>query len=126
MNVTLKSINAKVVGPQESPDAIPLTLHAGDAVMVVRNHPDRAGYVWAEDGQISAGWVPLDLIDLNSGVPRAKAEFCSAELTVAPGDSVRLMWQDAAHGAWWCEDRHSERGWVRSELLEVDEAGGTA
>jgi plastocyanin len=65
----------------------------------------------------------LDLLDLNGGVPRARSEFCSAELTVAPGDRVRLMWQDAAHGAWWCEDRHSERGWVRSELLQVEDPG---
>lgn len=120
---TLKSINARVLGAQESPDAIPLTLHAGDTVMVMHNHPDRAGYVWVEDGQISAGWVPMDLLDLNGGAPRATAEFCSAELTVSPGDSVRLMWQDATHGAWWCEDRHSERGWVRSELLEVEPEG---
>ncbi len=117
---TLKSINVRVLGAQESPDAIPLTLHAGDAVMVVRNHPDRPGYVWVEDGQISAGWVPLDLLDLNGGVPRAKAEYCSAELTVEPGDTLRLIWEDPAHGACWCEDRHSERGWVRQDLLQSE------
>ena len=119
----LKAITARVVGAQESPDAIPLTLHAGDAVQVLHRHPDRDGYVWADDGQISAGWVPFDLLDLNGGVPRASAEYCSAELTVNPGDSVRLMWEDAAHGAWWCEDGHGERGWVRRENLQLDADG---
>ena len=118
---TLKAINATVTGSQEAPDAIPLTLHPGDPVQVVRKHADRPGWVWADDGQISGGWVPFDILDLHGGIPRSKVEYCSAELTVSPGDVVRLMWEDAAHGAWWCEDRHSERGWVRTENLRFDE-----
>jgi len=117
----LRAMTAQVLHPQEAPDAIPLTLKQGDAVRVGDAHPGRAGYVWAEDGQISAGWVPLDLLDLNSGRPRARSVYCSAELTVAPGDTVRLMWEDAAHGAWWCEDKAGERGWVRLEHLRIDE-----
>lgn len=119
----LKAITARVVQPQEAPDAIPLTLREGDVVTVLHAHPDRAGYVWAEDGQWSAGWVPLDLLDLNGGLSRAKAEYCSAELTVTPGDVVRLMWEDAKHGAWWCEDPRNERGWIRAERLQFDEPG---
>mgnify|MGYP005749971501 FL=1 len=117
---TLKAINAEVIGPQESPDAIPLTLKAGDPVFVRHAHPDRPGYVWAEDGQLSAGWVPLDLITTNTGRPQALAEYCSAELTVSPGDTVRLIWEDPKHGACWCEDRHSERGWIRNENLRFN------
>ena len=124
MNQTLKSINARVVAPQESPDAIPLTLNPGDAVQVLHRHPERPGYVWVEDGQISGGWVPLDILDLNSGVPRSTVEYCSAELAVAPGDVVRLIWQDDRHGAWWCEDRHSERGWIRAERLVLEDPPG--
>jgi hypothetical protein len=121
---TLKSIHARVVAAQESPDAIPLTLRPGDVVHVRQAHPDRTGYVWVEDGQLSAGWVPMDLIDTHSGRTKAKAEYCSAELSVQPGDSVRLIWEDPAHGACWCEDRHSERGWVRNECLQFEEAEG--
>jgi hypothetical protein len=120
MNQTLKSMHATVVGAQDAPDAIPLTLHPGDAVQVLHAHPDRAGWVWAEDGQISGGWIPRDLLDHRDGGARVRAEYCSAELTVQPGDRVRLMWEDAAHGAWWCEDRHSERGWVRTTNLAFD------
>ena len=121
---TLKAINAQVTGSQESPDAIPLTLKPGDVVHVQHAHPDRPGYVWAEDGQLSAGWMPLDLVDMNSGTPKAKAEYCSAELTVEPGDTVRLIWEDPAHGACWCEDRHSERGWIRNEHLKFESPPG--
>ncbi|MDY0021898.1 hypothetical protein [Arenimonas caeni] len=120
---TLKAINAQVIAPQESPDAIPLTLKAGDTVFVRHAHPDRPGYVWAEDGQLSAGWVPLDIISTNGGQPHATAEYCSAELTVEPGDTVRLIWEDPKHGACWCEDRHSERGWIRNENLRFENEG---
>ena len=121
---TLKAINATVTGAQEAPDAIPLTLHPGDAVQIVRKHDARPGYVWADDGQISGGWIPMDIVDLTGGLPRVTREYCSAELTVSPGDVVRVLWEDPAHGAWWCEDRHSERGWIRSENLRVDAPGG--
>ena len=121
MSQQLKAINATVTGAQEAPDAIPLTLKPGDAVIVSHKHPDRPGYVWAEDGQLSAGWVPMDLITTNTGRPQATAEYCSAELTVNPGDTVRLIWEDPAHGACWCEDRHSERGWIRNEHLRFEE-----
>lgn len=117
----LRAITARVLHPQTAPDAIPLTLIEGNPVHVGHAHPKRAGYVWAEDGQISAGWVPLDLLDLNSGRPLARSVYCSAELSVVAGDSVRLMWEDAAHAAWWCEDNAGERGWVRREFLQIDE-----
>src|SRR5690349_2410429 len=90
----LRAMTARVLNPQAAPDAIPLTLNKGDPVQVRQAHPERSGYVWAEDGQISAGWVPLDVLDLNSGVPRARSAYCSAELNVVAGDTVRLMWED--------------------------------
>ena len=107
----LRAMTARVVHSQAAPDAIPLTLNKGDPVQVRQAHAQRAGYVWAEDGQISAGWVPLDLVDIDHGQAIANAEYCSAELEVAPGDVVRLMWQDEAHDAWWCENAAHERGW---------------
>lgn len=119
MSVPLKAINARILGAQDAPDAIPLTLHPGDAVQIGREHPDRPGYVWADDGQISGGWVPRDILDFTDGLPRARIEYCSAELTVEPGQIVRLIWEDPAHGASWVEDRHSERGWVRNENLQI-------
>jgi hypothetical protein len=117
----LKAITAQVVQGQSPPDTIPLTLNAGDPVRVGRWNPERAGYVWCEDGQISAGWVPADLIESTSGGSRATATYCSAELEVAPGDVVRLLWEDATHGAWWCENAAQERGWVRADFLQFSE-----
>ena len=117
----LRRITAKVVQAQSAPDAIPLTLAPGDPVKLGNWHPGRGGYVWCEDGQISAGWVPADLIETLPGGSVARAQYCSAELEVAEGDIVRLLWEDATHGAWWCEDPAQERGWVRAEYLQFDD-----
>jgi hypothetical protein len=120
----LRRITAKVIQAQSAPDAIPLTLNPGDPVKLGNWHPGRGGYVWCEDGSISAGWVPADLIETVAGASRAKGIYCSAELEVAVGDEVRLHWEDATHGAWWCEDSHQERGWVRTEFLQFEDHGG--
>jgi hypothetical protein len=116
----LKAINAAVTQAQTPPDAIPLTLNPGDALRVGRPHPDRPGYVWCTDDQISAGWVPIDLIDVGPDGARANATYCSAELEVAVGDIVRLMWGDRPHAAWWCENAAQERGWVPEAFLSFD------
>jgi hypothetical protein len=117
----LKAITAEVIEAQTPPDAIPLTLNPGDPVRVGQWHPGRGGYVWCDDGQISAGWVPADLIESTPSGAKAKATYCSAELEVAVGDIVRLLWEDATHEAWWCENPAQERGWVRSEFLKFSE-----
>ena len=116
----LKAITAQVTQAQTPPDAIPLTLSAGDLVRLGRAHPDRPGYLWCEDGQISAGWVPADLIDVKPDGARATAEYCSAELEVAVDDVVRLMWVDRQHHAWWCENAQQERGWVPESFLRFE------
>jgi hypothetical protein len=117
----LKAITAEVIEAQVPPDAIPLTLNPGDPVRVGHWHPGRGGYVWCEDEGISAGWVPADLIDSTPGGARAKAEYCSAELEVSVGDIVRLLWEDATHAAWWCENPAQDRGWVRTDNLKFAE-----
>jgi hypothetical protein len=117
----LKAITAVVVQAQTAPDAIPLTLNAGDPVSVGANHAERAGYVWCDDGQLSAGWVPVDVLEVRNGGARANAEYCSAELDVAVGEVVRLLWEDAKHGAWWCENPANDRGWVRTDYLRFSD-----
>lgn len=119
-DIMLKAITAEVVQAQSPPDAIPLTLNAGDPIRVGQRHPERSDYVWCEDGQISAGWVPIDLIDVLPSGARANATYCSAELEVAVGDTVRLMWVDRPHHAWWCENAQHERGWVPESFLRFE------
>lgn len=115
-NPLLKSRSATVIRAQTPPDAVPLTLHVGDRVKRGDPHPERAGYVWVDEGDFSGGWVPRDVLDGEHAV----ADYCSAELAVAAGDRVRLMWEDPHHGAWWCESTDSERGWVWTSNLHFN------
>lgn len=117
----LKSRSATVIGAHTPPEDMPLTLNPGDVVRLGEPRPDREGYVWADDGMLSAGWIPRDVIDDRN---QALLEYCSAELAVEPGQRVRLMWEDEAHRAWWCESSDSERGWVWTENLQFDDPAG--
>lgn len=119
-NPLLKSRSATVLDEHTPPDAVPLTLHAGDRVVVGDPHPSRAGYVWVDEGDFSGGWVPNDVLAREQSSCHAIADYCSAELAVSAGDRVRLMWEDPGHGAWWCESADSERGWVWTANLQFD------
>lgn len=116
----LLSITAHVLRDQVPPEDVPLTLKAGDQVRVGHPHPDRPNYFWAEDGGISAGWVPGDLLEQRGGALKMREDYCSAELAVTAGETVRLLWQDTAHDSWWCESHDSERGWVPADNLSID------
>jgi len=113
----LKAKMAQVIRDHEPPDTLPLTLSPGDRVLIKHPHPERSGFVWAEDGIMSAGWVPLEVLDGHSGQAHATAEFNSSEIAVRAGEPVRLYWE--AHGAWWCENRDGDRGWVPSACIAV-------
>lgn len=113
----LQAKNAQVLRDHVPPEDLPLTLSPGQTVHVERTHPERPGVVWANDGSISAGWVPVAVLEKPSGTTRAVAEYCSQEIAVAAGDSVRLLWQGA--GGWWCENRDGDRGWLPESILSV-------
>jgi hypothetical protein len=113
----LQAKTAQVLRDHEPPDELPLTLEPGQAVLVERPHPERDGWVWANDGSMSAGWVPVDVLEQPRGRTRATAEFCSQEIAVKAGDSVRLLWQGP--GGWWCENSDGDRGWLSADILVV-------
>jgi len=113
----LKAKTATVITAHQANDELPLTLAPGDTVIVDRVDPERPGWVWATDGSISAGWVPIGVLESPCGKTRATAEFCSTEISVEPGDVVRLMWQGP--GGWWCENRDGDRGWLPENKLKI-------
>lgn len=111
----LKAKMGSAIRDHQPPDTLPLTLSPGDRVQIQHAHPERAGFVWAEDGIMSAGWVPLSVLDAHSGAARATGEYNSTEIAVRAGEPVRLYWQ--AHDSWWCENRDGDRGWVPADCI---------
>ena len=117
----LRAKTAQVLRENVPPEDMPLTLKPGDRVHIIRSHPERPGVVWAEDGMMSAGWVPVAVLDAPSGSARARAEYCSQEVAVQPGDTVHLLWE--GNGAWWCENRDGDRGWLQADALQIGSSG---
>lgn len=115
----LKAIMATVTRDIEPDDALPLTLQNGDRVRVSQAHPDRADYVWADDGGLCAGWVPRAMLHINGTAGIAAGEYCSAELGTRQGESVRVMWKGQGFPACWCENRDGDRGWVPNDALDI-------
>lgn len=115
----LRAITATVTRDVDVEDALPLTLQAGDRVTVADADPQRPDYRWASDGGLCSGWVPTAVLSINGTLGMATAEYCSAELPVKAGDTVRVMWKGQGFAACWCESRDGERGWVPTDALDI-------
>lgn len=120
----LRAINAVAIRDIEIIDALPLTLRPGDQVSVSPPNPDRPGYRWASDGGLCSGWVPEALLALRDHLGIARSEYCSQELAVQAGQTLRLMWRGEDFPACWCESEGGERGWVPSDALSIQEDQG--
>jgi len=115
----LKAITARVLRDVDPDDALPLTLQAGDRVLLGNLENPRAGYHWATDGGLCSGWVPDSLLAINGTFGVATAEYCSQELGVKSGDQVRIMWKGQGFAACWCESGDGDRGWVPNDALDI-------
>lgn len=115
----LQAQTASVLTDHEPPDALPLTLKPGDVVNVGVMHPERPDYVWADDGNMCAGWVPLALIERIGDRAQAHAEYSSNQIAVRAGEQVRVFWKGSGHDDWWCENRDGDRGWLPASKLTL-------
>lgn len=116
----LRAITAVATRDVEIIDALPLTLQAGDQVSVSAPAAERPGYRWASDGGLCSGWVPEVLLSLRDGrLGIARSEYCSQELAVREGQTLRLMWRGEGFPACWCESADGERGWVPNDALSI-------
>ena len=115
----LRAITAVATRDVEIIDALPLTLRPGDQVSVNPPSADRPGYRWASDGGLCSGWVPEAVLTIREQLGVARSEYCSQELAVQAGQSLRLMWRGDGFAACWCESSDGERGWVPSDALSI-------
>lgn len=120
----LRAITATALRDIEPDDALPLTLQAGDRVLLSQVHPDRPDYRWGSDGGLCSGWVPLAVLSVSGTLGIATTEYCSQELPVKRGDVLRIMWKGQGFAACWCESRDGERGWVPNDALDIPPSQG--
>jgi hypothetical protein len=120
----LRAITAVATRDVQIIDALPLTLHPGDQVSLSAPSPERPGYRWASDGGLCSGWVPEAVLTLRDPIGVARSEYCSQELPVRAGQTLRLMWRGEGFPACWCESDDGERGWVPSDALSIEPGQG--
>lgn len=118
----LRAITATATRDVVIIDALPLTLQPGDRVLLSEPESDgpRAGYRWANDGGLCSGWLPEAILDIHGQAATARREYCSQELMVRAGQTLRLMWRGEGFPACWCESEDGERGWVPSDALSIE------
>jgi hypothetical protein len=120
----LRAITVDATRSVEIIDALPLTLQPGDQVSVNPPDSERPGYRWCGDGGLCSGWVPEVVLTIRDRLGVARREYCSQELAVSEGQSLRLMWRGDGFAASWCESADGERGWVPNDALsEASNAG---
>ena len=94
----------------------PMTLRRGDVVEVRKRDAEWPEYVWCvrDDAE---GWVPdvvLSFRDDRTAI--AVRDYCTAELSVRPGDEVTVIEHLASWS--WCEDARGRRGWLPDRVLD--------
>ena len=98
----------------------PLRVRAGGRLELNGKTDDWHGHtwLWAEDSEARAGWVPDDLTGAKPGDKgqfKAMRDYSAAELTCQISD--RLIGLFASHGWVWCAHPNGRAGWVPLRCL---------
>lgn len=79
---------------------------------------DYVGWLWCRSEAGQEGWVPESWLSRDGDAFRLIRDFDAIELTVAPGDVVKLHYSDS--GFCWVTAPSGETGWVPDAVLALD------
>ena len=110
---------ARAISGHEAPDRPAIHFSVGERVSVGGRSPDWPAFVFVS-GARGEGWVPSRHLSAEEGTATVEADYDTAELAVAAGQTVEVLTRDDASGWWWCRSEASgAKGWVpRSALTE--------
>jgi hypothetical protein len=100
----------------EVPDRPAIQISVGEQVSVGQRSPDWPAFVYVTSA-LGEGWVPSRHLSAEEGVATVEAEYDTAELPVAAGQTVEVLTQDDASGWWWCRNGAGDEGWVPRSAL---------
>ena len=96
----------RVVTPYRPSNPDPISVRAGDVLIVGKEDIEYPGWVWCEGPDGRRGWVPTDCVD-NS---RALYDYTAVELLVSEGELLLLIEEK---NAWaFCTNEEGEQGWL--------------
>ena len=88
----------------------PISVRAGDRVVVGREDPEYPGWRWCTAPDERAGWVPESFLQLEGVLGTMLRDYTARELTVSEGAAVVIG--EAVSGWLWVTDAQGRAGWI--------------
>jgi hypothetical protein len=114
---------AVVSVPYERPYADPISLKAGDRMLIdtgKTKETDILGWSWCTGPDLRQGWVPNGWITHQSGGAQIVRDFNALELTLKVGDRVTLHYSES--GFVFVTHEDGRTGWVPDACLQLLQA----
>ena len=111
---------ALVVAAHETKYADPLTMNPGDELKILKRRDDEdPGRVLCENGSGKQGWVPENIIKIETDCAIAQQRYDASEVPVIEGEIVRI---ERVESGWaWVTNMTNETGWVPMKNLKLVE-----
>jgi hypothetical protein len=107
---------ATAISSHEVPDRPAIQISVGERVLVGQRSPDWPAFVFVTCA-LGEGWVPSRHLSAEEDVATVEADYDTAELPVAAGQTVEVLARDDASGWWWCRSESGDEGWVPLSAL---------
>lgn len=98
--------------------ADPITVRAGDQVVIGRDDPEFPGWWWCTGPDGRAGWVPEELLQQTGAEAVMRQDYTARELSVQSG--AEIVVHHAVHGWAWVSDAEGRAGWVPESCFRAD------
>ena len=96
----------------------PITVQAGDRVLVGADDPEFPGWRWSRGPDGRAGWVPEPLLQQEGSEAIMLQDYTARELSVQAGTEVVL--QHAISGWAWVTASDGRAGWIPQTCLAAE------
>lgn len=96
----------------------PITVQAGDRVLVGADDPEHPGWRWCTGPDGRAGWVPEPLLQQEGSGALMLQDYTARELSVQAGTEVVL--QHAINGWAWVTAPSGRAGWIPQTCLAAE------
>jgi hypothetical protein len=96
----------------------PITVRAGDHVIVGADDPEFPGWWWCTGTDGRARWVPEQLLQRTGTDAVMRQHYTARELSVQPGAEVVL--HHAVNGWAWVSSSGGRAGWIPESCLRAE------
>jgi variant SH3 domain-containing protein len=96
----------------------PITVRAGDHVIVGADDPEFPGWWWCTGPDGLAGWVPEQLFQRTGTDAVMRQDYTARELSVPAGAEVVL--HHAVNGWAWVSSSDGRAGWIPESCIRAE------